>query len=595
VELERLEAVLRVRGPAEAVDLGFAMLRRWAGPVLRGWALGVLPVVGLIVALLSGAPGWAALLLLWLAPVFERVPLFVLSRCLFGAPPDSRSLLRALPGLLLRGLPRDLLLLRLSPLRPMLAPVALLEGLSGAALSRRRSALGRSELLGAALLMGFCGLVELGATLGLLAAVWSFLPDSPLYDISLLFEEEVPTPPWLGGLTLVAYALAASFAQVLRAAGGFGLYLARRTALEGWDVELILRQLAARAAPAARSAAPLVLLGLLAASPAAQAQGEAAPGGEGAQHSAQYAIDNGGGAEEAAPGTAGGAELWPGGQGEGAPPVDGEGALTDPLLEAEAPEAEGLDAEALDALLSLDPPDRPLTAAELPPPAPEPAGLSADLDAVLARPEAAGVETESRWQLRERFDLGWEWPWEWPEPAEPAQVDLGPLGELLGLAALTVVAALLAVGLIAALRLARGARARPRAPGDPADRAAALERLPDPSAPPPIDRLGAEALRLLEAGQPAAALALLYRGAVALLVEGGLPIDDSATEGEALRAARGRLPGPELDLLRRLTRQWQAVAYAHAAVDVDALRGLCAEIGALRAWAQRGAARPEAA
>ena len=63
----------------------------------------------------------------------------MLSRCLFGAPPDSRSLLGALPGLLLRGLPRDLLLLRLSPLRPVLAPVALLEGLSGAALSRRRS------------------------------------------------------------------------------------------------------------------------------------------------------------------------------------------------------------------------------------------------------------------------------------------------------------------------------------------------------------------------------------------------------------------------------------------------------------------------
>jgi hypothetical protein len=576
VELERLEAVLRVRGPAEAVDLGFAMLRRWAGPVLRGWALGVLPVIGLIIVLLSDAPGWATLLLIWLAPLFERVPLFVLSRCLFGAPPDSRALLRALPGLLLGGLPRDLLLLRLSPLRPTLAPIALLEGLRGGALGRRRAALGRSEFLGTLLLMAFCGLVELGATIGLLAAVWSFLPDSPLYDIGLLFEEEVPTPPWLGGLTLVAYALAASFAQVLRAAGGFGLYLARRTALEGWDVELVLRQLAARAAPAARSAAPLLVLGLLAAglltaSPAAQAQ-DVAVGADGGDNDLQHANDEQIQAPEVAPAPAEGDPLWLGGQGEGA------------QLEGEAFET-----------LFTGPYDRPLTEGELPPAALDRPAIAADLEGVLARPEAAGVEVESHWQLREQFDLGWEWPWELPEPAEPAPVDLGPLGELLGIAAYTVLAALLAVGLIAALRLIRGARGRPHAHGGPADRAVTPERLPDPNAPPPIDRLGAEALRLLEAGQPAAALALLYRGAVALLVEGGLPIDDSATEGEALRAARGRLPGPELDLLRRLTRQWQAVAYAHAEVDVDALRGLCAEIGALRAWAQGGAARLEAA
>ena len=556
VELERLQAVLRLRSPSEAVDLGFAMLRRWAGPVLRASALGVVPPVALICGLLHGHPMLAALLLAWLAPIFERIPLFVLSRCLFGAPPDRRTLLNALPGLLFSGALRDLLLLRLSPMRTMLAPVALLEGLTGAPLHRRRADLGRGAWWACLALAACCTLVEIGATVGLLAFVWSFLPDSPLYDPTLIVEQTVPTPGWLGLTTLVAFALGSSLAHHLRAAGGFGLYVARRTAAEGWDIELQLRRLAARTA----KAAPLALLVVM--------MGGAIVGG-GATAAAQDEVP--------AP----------------APSPDVPSHPDDPAPAVIEPPPRPDDAAWVADAPPLDPPDLPPDAQHAPA-VPSEAQSAGDLEAVLAAPEAGGTETVRSYRLREAFDLGWEWPFDWPSDRadDPPTLDLGPLGALLAQALQVLVAIALLLALAAALRLVWSARGRAASP--PGTRAIDAETtaLPDPTAPAPIDRLGAEALRLLDAGQPEAALALLYRGAVALLVEGGLPIEDSATEGEALRVARRALPPGPLALVQRLTLAWQAVAYAHAAVDSAALRALCNEIGALRSWART--ARPEA-
>jgi len=71
------------------------------------------------------------------------------------------------------------------------------------------------------------------------------------------------------------------------------------------------------------------------------------------------------------------------------------------------------------------------------------------------------------------------------------------------------------------------------------------------------------AARLWAEGRFRAALALLYRGALAHLVHryrASLP--QGATEGDCLRKAQEVLPPPSADYFTRLTRVWLAVAYA---------------------------------
>ena len=542
MQLERQQVVLRRRRSVEAIDLGFAMLRRWAAPILRAWVIGVLPPIVVIGVLLVDHAWLAVLVLMWLAPVLERAPLFVLSRALFGEQVGWGALLRAVPGLWGRRLPTDLLLLRFSLHRSMLAPVAMLEQLRGGALWRRRAALGRGQLVAAVGLLAFCWAAELGAWAGLFSLVWSFLPDSPLYDLSLMFDEDVPTPPWFATLLLGTWAAASSLTRLLYAAGGFGLYLNRRTEAEGWDVELRFRRLAQRVSAAAGGA--LCLLVALGGLGRAQAQ----------PIEPVYDVD---------------------------PDVVFDAQVSDELVE-------GLE---LPELQPLDPPEAPIEAGDMP--SGVPAELAPTLTEVLARPEMGAEEEQTRWKLRKTWDFGWEWPK--PDERSPEWMVLFVelVGQVIQLLVALIVVLVVAFGLYYLVRLrgAPGAARRLRA------EAAALEgeTTPAPEAGPALDTLGREALRLLEAGQPEAALALLYRGSVGLLVEGGLAIEDSATEGEVLRAARRGLPEGPLAYFRGLTLRWQTVAYAHQAVDIEALRRDAHTIGELRAWARAAAPRGRAA
>ena len=57
-----------------------------------------------------------------------------------------------------------------------------------------------------------------------------------------------------------AYVVAVSLIEPLYVAGGFAIYLNRRTLLEGWDIEVALRRLADRIAAGARRAAIVLLM-----------------------------------------------------------------------------------------------------------------------------------------------------------------------------------------------------------------------------------------------------------------------------------------------------------------------------------------------
>ncbi|AKC86898.1 DUF4129 domain-containing protein [Pseudoxanthomonas suwonensis] len=258
---EDLDVALRPRSSWEAMELGTALLRRHAGAVWQPWLLATLPVF----ALLNAAAWmldrlWLAMVLMWwLKPLFERIPLYVLSRGVFGRTPPAWETLRAQVAFGRGAMPGYLLWRRLSPARSLLLPVDVLEGTAGTQRWMRRRVVGGPAYAQAALLTWTCWLFELALALGAVAAVFvavpaELLPASLRSFWALLYGGP---PPWLLLGFNLAFWLAMSVIGPFYTAAGFGLYLNRRTETEAWDVELAFRRLRERLL--AQAAAPLAV------------------------------------------------------------------------------------------------------------------------------------------------------------------------------------------------------------------------------------------------------------------------------------------------------------------------------------------------
>ena len=94
------------------------------------------------------------------------------------------------------------------------------------------------------------------------------------------------------------------------------------------------------------------------------------------------------------------------------------------------------------------------------------------------------------------------------------------------------------------------------------------------------DDIGAAAWALWQAGQVPAALSLLYRGALSRLIHRfAVPITASATEGECLDLAQGRLEATALRYVTQLVRAWQASTYGGRALSLAMGEALCSGFG----------------
>ncbi|MAG32639.1 MAG: hypothetical protein CL908_17280 [Deltaproteobacteria bacterium] len=249
MDLARGAASLRPRGPWEAVDFGFALAREHYLQLVLTTALLVLPLATILLALLPSQIHWLTFFVWWMKPAWERVHLFVLSRSLFGARPSIRETLRAFPEYGRRDLWPWLTLRRVSPTRSFDLPVTLLEGSKWGERSRRLGVLHRGRFTGSGIMLTILlAHMELALLLAILLLLQLMVPD--LIDFNLgqwaLGLEEGVAP---GGavftyyLTIVVSLLVAPF----YVAGGFSLYLHRRTALEAWDLELAFRRMASHA------------------------------------------------------------------------------------------------------------------------------------------------------------------------------------------------------------------------------------------------------------------------------------------------------------------------------------------------------------
>jgi len=262
MQLDQLTLILRPRSSWEAMELGIALVRRHAWAIWKPWLLLTVPV--LIVLNLLGwwldRFGLAALCLWWLKPVFERIPLYVISRAAFGTVPSTKQTLLAQWSWGWRPLWAYLLWRRWGSSRSLFMPVDFLEGGASRQRRDRRSKLGGMARLQASGLTWVMLHFEWMLQIAGISLVFAFIPlerlSHSLQTFWTLFDA-MPTWLWLA-LNFLAWA-AMTIIGPFYSGAGFGLYLNRRTQLEAWDIEIAFRRLRDRLA----QAVPVVLLALL--------------------------------------------------------------------------------------------------------------------------------------------------------------------------------------------------------------------------------------------------------------------------------------------------------------------------------------------
>ncbi len=261
MDLAKLGVNLRPRSPWEGVDLGFSLARHWFLQLWLLWLVGAIPIF-LIVNLLLPLPLWlAGLLAWWFKPLYEPPLLYWLGRVIFADQPRVSEMRAHWWAVLRNQLLANLTWRRLSPSRSFVMPVAVLEGLRGKARVSRIRVLARQQH--AAGWLTIVGLhFEIILELGLLVLLVALLPDElRSFELRAYLFEPSGWQQWLQQFTgLLAMSVIAPF----YVAGGFGLYLTRRSQLEAWDIELGFRNLGKRTQ--SRSMAAAVCFAILAGS-----------------------------------------------------------------------------------------------------------------------------------------------------------------------------------------------------------------------------------------------------------------------------------------------------------------------------------------
>ncbi len=268
MQLNKAQVVLRSRNPWEAMDLGIVLARRHAGLLMATWAVITVPLFLILTLIFWQKPTVAVLIIWWLKPAFERLPLYILSNALFANTPSFKQSLKAWPALLKPQLLASLTWRRLSMTRSFDLPVLQLEGVSGAQRQQRLVTLGR-QYTRTPTWLTIIGLhIEMALWLGLIVLLYLLIPAQLQTDWSWAKLLEITQHQWLWAehLSNFLYVLVLIVWQPIYVACGFTLYLNRRTELEAWDVELVFRGLAQRL----KGGAVLLLIAVLCVLPYSQ-------------------------------------------------------------------------------------------------------------------------------------------------------------------------------------------------------------------------------------------------------------------------------------------------------------------------------------
>jgi hypothetical protein len=251
VRLDEVTAEIRPRSDWEAVDLGFALVRRDFWCCFCGWWLAVLVPTVVAGVLLWNHPLWLLVLFWWWKPAGSRMVLFELSRRLFGERPPWRSVWREIPRVWQRRFFHRFLWARFSPWLPVTLAIEDLEGLRGKAYRQRTGQIVRRGE-GVVMWIYFASdLVAAWLGLAILGLVLMFIPEGQDGAWQLAVDSWNPDEPMEIPLLVLRTAigcvmLAISLTDVFMIGAGFGIYINNRTWIEGWDVELAFKRMAQR-------------------------------------------------------------------------------------------------------------------------------------------------------------------------------------------------------------------------------------------------------------------------------------------------------------------------------------------------------------
>ena len=250
MQLDKLDIKLRERTPWEAVDLGFALLRKYRLAVFLPWLVLFLTVATTCFCLPIDVVTSFFILMIF-TPAIERVCLFVLSRSVFGQKPTFKQSLKAWPSECKAGFFSMNLFWRFFPSRSFMLPVWQLESLKGGQNSKRRSALsGSMGMVAGAAGFFFC-LFESMLILGVIVFIIQFTSESYQMKIFNEISETGSFPEALWSTVYWSYVMVVALIRPFYMACGFTLYLSRRMELEGWDIEVRFRSLVQRLAKTA--------------------------------------------------------------------------------------------------------------------------------------------------------------------------------------------------------------------------------------------------------------------------------------------------------------------------------------------------------
>lgn len=278
MRLDTVTAEIRPRSDWEAVDLGFAMVRRSFWRCITVWWLTLGIPTAVAAVLLWDRPFIFLLLFWWWKPAGSRMVLFEVSRRLFGEEPAWRSVWREIPRAWWRRFFYRFVVARFSPWMPVTLAVEDLEGLRGKGYRQRCSQVVRRGEGVVMWLYFLSDLASLWFGMALLALVMMLMPEgqdggwqeaAEAWDPDYPFELPLLVTRWVVGCV----AAAMSLTDVFVTGGGFGIYINNRTWIEGWDVELAFRRLAQRLGKVAVLLLSLFIIAL----PAARAQESTAP------------------------------------------------------------------------------------------------------------------------------------------------------------------------------------------------------------------------------------------------------------------------------------------------------------------------------
>lgn len=276
MQLDKVTAEIRPRGRWESIDLGCALVRENYGKVMAAWFITVVPLWLVIIAIFQlwpyaeGRPWLAGIACLWVLPVCGRVPLFVLSRRLFGEDSHWSELLRVFPRMIFRRFFITLLVGPFNPNRCLSQPVSELEGLKGKDYRSRVTLLARNGGEGAVQAAMISVVLVLATMLSMLFVCLSMLSlfgDTIVIEdlwVKYVFETDatfiaIPYAWMIIGLLLTAVTLIEPF----YVGAGFSMYVNSRTITEGWDIELAFKRMNTRVHDVLNHAGKSILLAML--------------------------------------------------------------------------------------------------------------------------------------------------------------------------------------------------------------------------------------------------------------------------------------------------------------------------------------------